>query len=211
MRLTLIPESEMWGSGMGTWWYILNGEREGPTELDDFQRLLVRGVLTSDTLVWQAGMTEWQPIERVPELAGMIGELPPDIPKTLQRGPTWQRIKRHLGSSIAILIACLATIIGLAKPEGSALIGGIVMFLGAFAYRSAKARRLGEVKSTLIRKSLEWCSVFLILPIILMQKNLGYLIADDPIPNAVIPVWAIVAYFAINFMPRGFARQGRRS
>jgi len=32
--------------------------------------------------------------------------------------------------------------------------------------------------------------------VILAQNNLKYLIETDPVPNAVIPIWAIVGYAA---------------
>ena len=63
---------------------------------------------------------------------------------------------RHLGSSIAFGLGCIAVIAGLAgiahyadDPQmsflkGGTLLAGVVMILGAVAYRSAKERKLGE-------------------------------------------------------------------
>jgi hypothetical protein len=36
---------------------------------------------------------------------------------------------------------------------------------------------------------------------ILTQNDLKRRIATDPIPNAIIPIWAIVAYLIIAFLP----------
>jgi hypothetical protein len=68
-------------------------------------------------------------------------------------------VRRQLGSSIAFLIGCLAVIAGLSglaqtvdnphvagTQKLDTLIGGVVMILGALAYRSAKKRKLGEAK-----------------------------------------------------------------
>jgi hypothetical protein len=40
-----------------------------------------------------------------------------------------------------------------------------------------------------------------------MQNNLKYLIVTDPVPNAVIPIWAILAYLAIVIMPKSDGRK----
>jgi hypothetical protein len=48
--------------------------------------------------------------------------------------------------------------------------------------------------------------------LILAQNNLSYLIATDPVPNLIVPIWAIVAYLVIAFMPPTFVqRAGERS
>ncbi len=75
------------------------------------------------------------------------------------------------------------------------------MILGALAYRSAKKRKLGEAKSTLTRQLIEIALVVLICLAVLAQKDLIYLIATDPVPNVIIPLWAIVAYLIVVFMP----------
>lgn len=82
------------------------------------------------------------------------------------------------------------------------------MILGALAYRSARKRKLGEVKATLTRQFLEIVLLVLICLGILMQNNLKILIATDPIPNFVIPVWAVVAYLIIAFIPSTSFKSG---
>lgn len=76
------------------------------------------------------------------------------------------------------------------------------MILGAIAYRSAKKRRLEEAKSTIIRKLVEIALLLLICIMVLAQNNLKYLIANDPVPNFIIPLWTLLAYLAVNFMPK---------
>lgn len=80
-------------------------------------------------------------------------------------------------------------------PDGgtSSSVAGAVMILGALAYRSAKKRKLGEVKATLTRQFLEIVLLVLICLGILMQNNLKILIATDPIPNFVIRLRSKVA------------------
>ena len=82
------------------------------------------------------------------------------------------------------------------------MIAGFVIVLGAVAYRSAKKRRLGEVKSTTTRQVFEIVLLAALCAAILAQKNLSQLIVTDPVTNVVIPVWVIVAYAVVAFMPR---------
>lgn len=42
------------------WYYVIGGERAGPVSQGQFDQLLQAGVITQGTLVWRAGMTEWQ-------------------------------------------------------------------------------------------------------------------------------------------------------
>lgn len=43
------------------WYYAESGQRLGPISEADLQSLYVAGRIRSDTLVWKAGMAEWQP------------------------------------------------------------------------------------------------------------------------------------------------------
>jgi hypothetical protein len=117
----------------------------------------------------------------------------------------WERTKRHLGSTICLIVGGLALISGIARPS-SILIAGIVMILGAEAYRSAKKRKLGEVKSSLTRQIVEVALLVLICVVVLAQNNLKYLIATDPVPNALIPMLAILAYVIIAITPQRLLR-----
>ena len=80
------------------------------------------------------------------------------------------------------------------------------MILGAIAYRSAKNRKLGEVKSTATRLILEITMLLLIVLIIVLQDDLKQLIVTDPIPNALIPLWAVLAYLIILAIPKSVMR-----
>lgn len=44
-----------------SWYYATGGERKGPVEHDEFERLNRDGVITAETLVWRDGMANWQP------------------------------------------------------------------------------------------------------------------------------------------------------
>ena len=199
---------------MGNWCYVSNGEGKGPVSEDDLHRLLVDGALTANSLVWKQGMKGWQSVGRIDELASL---LPPEIPPA-PKVSVWHRMRRHLGSSIALLFGCLGIIGGFfgmvqsvdaPHVSDNLLIGGAVMLLGALAYRSAKMRKLGEAKSTLTRQFWEIGLLVLTCVVILAQNNLKYLIATDPVPNVLVPVWAIVAYLVIAFMPIAFMQRAQ--
>jgi len=165
------------------------------------------GAVTPTTLCWE-------PAANIAELKSLLSSLPPEVPRDQpSRLTAWKRLKRHLGSTLALIIGGLALVSGLARvvatlgatslePGSGMPQAGVVMILGALAYRSAKKRRTGEAKSTFTRQFLEIASLVLICLVILMQNNLKYLIATDPVPNAVIPIWAILAYLAIVIIPK---------
>lgn len=44
------------------WYYANAGERSGPVEESELEALYKAGKLRSDTLVWTAGMADWQPL-----------------------------------------------------------------------------------------------------------------------------------------------------
>jgi hypothetical protein len=192
-----------------SWWYVSDGERRGPINEDELSRLLSNGALTANSLLWKSGMKGWEPAANIVDLKSLLSSLPPEVP--LDQAPkltAWQRLRRHLGSTLALIAGGLSLVSGLIRlePGSSMPQAGVVMILGALAYRSAKKRRTGEAKSSLIRLSFEIASLVLICLVILMQNNLKYLIVTDPVPNAVIPIWAILAYLAIVIMPKGATR-----
>jgi uncharacterized membrane protein HdeD (DUF308 family) len=195
-----------------SWWYVSDGERRGPVNEDELARLLSNGALAPNSLLWKSGMKGWEPAANIADLKSLLSSLPPEVPRDQpSRLTAWKRLKRHLGSTLALIIGGLALVAGLAtlgansfKLGSSMPQAGVVMILGALAYRSAKKRRAGEAKSTFARQFLEIASLVLICLVILMQNNLKYLIATDPVPNAVIPIWAILAYLAIVIMPKSW-------
>jgi hypothetical protein len=198
---------------MRNWWYVANNERKGPISSEDLLRLLLGGTLKPNSLVWTQGMQGWQAASQIDELASLLPSLPPEVPTTR----FWSR--RHFGSSVSLLLGWISVVGGMSQmahhsdnPSGSTLfIAGVVMILGALAYRSAKKRRLGEVKSTLMRLCFEIGLLVLICAVIGLQSDLKYLIATDPVPNVIIPLWAIVAYPTVNLVPSSVLRGRARA
>ncbi len=59
------------------WYYIRNGGSAGPEALKRLLELLDEGAITRQTLVWQQGAAEWQPLESA---LGLSTEGPPPLP-----------------------------------------------------------------------------------------------------------------------------------
>ena len=107
-------------------------------------------------------------------------------------------VKKHLGSTAALVVGVISLVSGLANP-GALIVAGQIIILGALAYRSAKKRWLGEAKQSLLRKSLEATAMVGLVAVVLLQNNLAALVVSDPVPNLIIPLWAVIAYSIIAF------------
>jgi hypothetical protein len=78
---------------------------------------------------------------------------------------------------------------------GNTFLTGVTTIIGAFAYKSAKLRKIKEVPDTKIRLGFELFGILVIFLLIALSSrhHLKELIANDPI-HFVIPVIAIIAY-----------------
>jgi hypothetical protein len=190
-----------------TWWYVSEGERKGPAGDDELRRLLLDGKLTPASLVWKSGLDTWCPVEKLDELAPILGPLPPEIPSS-QIAAGQPRWRRHLGFTIALVFGALALIVGInaittnSGPTGGTALLGLITILGALAYRSAKRRKLGEVGSTTFRKCLEVALLLAIVALIFAQNDVKRALAEEPIANCLAPVWAIAAYLILIIRSR---------
>lgn len=106
-------------------------------------------------------------------------------------------MKRHLGSTLSFLFGIITLLQGISNHK-LGIMPGIIIILGALACRSAKKRKLGEVKSSKTRKITEGVAIAIIVYIVLSQKNIFDKIYDHPLYFSIIPVWAIIAYFLVN-------------
>jgi membrane protease subunit (stomatin/prohibitin family) len=62
-------------------WYIgVNGQQQGPFDLNGLASQVSSGGLTRDTLVWKNGMAAWTAAGQVPELGGAFAAVPPPLP-----------------------------------------------------------------------------------------------------------------------------------
>jgi hypothetical protein len=58
-----------------------DGMQTGPFDFNAMQTAIANGAITRATLVWKAGMANWQPAGELPELAALLASVPPPLPK----------------------------------------------------------------------------------------------------------------------------------
>ena len=77
-----------------TWYYASGNERQGPVDDATLDRLIATGVVTQDTLVWKAGMADWQPLAQArPRAAAPLAPvIPPPPAVTPAPQPTQPRV-----------------------------------------------------------------------------------------------------------------------
>ena len=63
-----------------TYHVAINGQAAGPFDLAALKQMALAGQLTVASLVWKAGMTNWEKAETVDELKTVFTEIPPAIP-----------------------------------------------------------------------------------------------------------------------------------
>ena len=61
------------------YYVYVNGQQVGNQTLQNIASLLQQGTINGDTLVWKAGMANWLPLSKVPELANFIQQTPPPV------------------------------------------------------------------------------------------------------------------------------------
>lgn len=62
------------------WFVYVNGQQLPNQTAQSIATMLANGTANAATLVWQAGMTNWQPLANVPQLAALLQQTPPPVP-----------------------------------------------------------------------------------------------------------------------------------
>jgi len=83
------------------WCYVSNGQRSGPVNDQEIQRLLVNGTLGSNSLVWKQGMGSWQRVHQVQALAHLLASIPPELPPQPPRPSEWRSLFLSLRGRIS--------------------------------------------------------------------------------------------------------------
>jgi membrane protease subunit (stomatin/prohibitin family) len=68
-----LPPQAQWYAGVA-------GQQQGPFDEAALAAQVRAGAVTRNTLVWRQGMASWVPAEQVPELAAVLGSVPPPLP-----------------------------------------------------------------------------------------------------------------------------------
>jgi len=61
---------------MAKWYYVQDGERQGPVDENKMQALAQAGTLTNESYVWKKGMKDWAHLADVAELANLVAAAP---------------------------------------------------------------------------------------------------------------------------------------
>lgn len=68
---------------MASWYFVKNGERNGPMGRAELDARIAEGAIQADTLVWSVGMSAWQRAGALPELGLLSPGMPPPLPPPL--------------------------------------------------------------------------------------------------------------------------------
>lgn len=104
---------------MQEWYYVKDGQQQGPVSLEALRAMVGNGSLTPSDLVWNATMSDWspanqvsvlfsQPVAVVAEGAPVVADLPDIVPGSepidpvacIKRG--FELTKRHFSSILAV-------------------------------------------------------------------------------------------------------------
>lgn len=102
------------------WHYVKNNEVQGPVADDEALRRLAAGTIQPDTLVWQEGMTDWQPARTCPFFRSREAGAPP--PLTPPRAPS-----ATTNNDNDVTLGVLAHVLGLL----TGFIGPLIILLAA--------------------------------------------------------------------------------
>lgn len=113
-------------------------------------------------------------------------------------------LPRLWGSTLAYVLGWLflfAAVSALTRAESSwegLYRSGVIVLMGAFAYRSKKKRIHGLIGNDTIRIGVELIMVVAITIQVLVLPDVKTQLVEDPFRNFVIPVWSVVPYFYIQ-------------
>lgn len=86
------------------YYIFINGTKKGPLTLED----LYSQNIDRSTMIWKTGTPEWVLAEELPELADLLSNIPPEIPKNTNRNEKPPMPKTWLVESILVgLFLCL--------------------------------------------------------------------------------------------------------
>lgn len=70
------------GAAAAQWYVVQNGERTGPFTDDGLKKLIDSRAVGAETLIWKAGLADWQAASKLAETASMLASTPPPLPKS---------------------------------------------------------------------------------------------------------------------------------
>lgn len=67
--------------GGAAYFAAIDGQQKGPFTTEQLQAEIAAGRVSRSTLVWKNGMPNWTAMETVPDLSGLLSNVPPPLPK----------------------------------------------------------------------------------------------------------------------------------
>ena len=87
------------------WFYIRNGQRQGPVEDGELSRLAQEGQLAPDDLVWNSTMgQQWMPASSVPDLFALPTRAAPSVPGATPNRDLMRQAVESLGGRWALAV-----------------------------------------------------------------------------------------------------------
>lgn len=115
------------------WYYVLNGQQQGPVTEEQLRELIFRRGIRQDTLVWRAGMPDWLPAQKTELARYFFG--PPVIGAQPSYAEQGQSLARRDESRFSAKIKPSA-ILGLARAKISGRWGTAIGFSVLFGLLS---------------------------------------------------------------------------
>lgn len=122
------------------WYYVKNGEKEGPLSNADIPLFIRRGDINDDTLVWHKDLTDWMPYGKLPKTA--------DAELTVAKsstGPTCSLCEKEFGADqliqfegVSVCADCKPNFIQQLKENAEITSASIIRYAGFW-------RRFGAV------------------------------------------------------------------
>ncbi len=68
-------------SPVQTFFVIIDNQEKGPFDLNKIKELIIKKIVTKETLVWNSGMPNWEIANKHPEFENIFKSVPPPLPK----------------------------------------------------------------------------------------------------------------------------------
>lgn len=100
------------------WYYVQNGQRNGPVSKQQLRQLVSGRQLWATDLVWKQGMSQWVPLSQVISLSPHSSNMPPFLIPTQPQGASL------LAYRIALVLAAVAVFLPWVQLSGSVSLAG---------------------------------------------------------------------------------------
>jgi hypothetical protein len=61
---------------------VLEGKQAGPFSAEDLTKMLTRGTVNRQTLLWRQGLPRWDIAQNIPDVLKLVALMPPPLPSS---------------------------------------------------------------------------------------------------------------------------------